>query len=136
MRIRTKGMGERGEVLDEFGSILRKRKSMVEAARDLRKHLTIAERLLWEVLRKKIGGCKFYRQAPIDRFIVDFYCPRKKLVIEVDGGIHQEKDVAEYDALREALLREKDLRVIRFRNEEVMRDLGKVCESIREACNH
>ena len=136
MRIRTKGMGERGEVLDEFGSILRKRKSMVEAARDLRKPLTIAERLLWEVLRKKIGGCKFYRQAPIDRFIVDFYCPRKKLVIEVDGGIHQEKDVAEYDALREALLREKDLRVIRFRNEEVMRDLGKVCESIREACNH
>src|SRR3989344_1017494 len=134
MRIRTKGMGERGEVLDEFGSILRKRKSMVEAARDLRKPLTIAERLLWEVLRKKIGGCKFYRQAPIDRFVVDFYCPRKKLVIEVDGGINERAESQESDTLREKFLCKKGLRILRIRNEEIFHDLFEVWRRILQAC--
>ena len=90
MRVRTKGMGEKGEVLDENGNIVRRRKTTIEIARSLRRPMTKAEQLLWDLLRKNTRGVKFYTQAPIDRFVVDFYCPREKLVIEVDGGVNAE----------------------------------------------
>lgn len=134
-RPRTKGDGPNGEVLNEFGEIIRTRKSMIEASKELRRRETIAEGLLWEALKeKKLSGLKFYRQMPIDRFIVDFYCPRLKLVVELDGGIHDDPDQYEYDCLREQMLRERELRIIRFRNEEVISDLHDVCDRIRKAC--
>ncbi len=72
-RPRTKGDGPHGEVLNEFGEVTRTRKSMIEASKELRQRTTIAEELLWEALKeKKLSGLKFYRQMPIDRFIVDF----------------------------------------------------------------
>lgn len=134
-RPRTKGDGPNGEVLNEFGEIIRTRKSMIEASKELRQRETIAEKLLWEALKeKRLSGLKFYRQMPIDRFIVDFYCPRLKLIVELDGGIHDDPDQYEYDRLREQMLRERELRIIRFRNEEVISDLHDVCERIRKAC--
>ena len=135
MRPRTKGMGERGEILDAGGNFVRTRRSIVLAAKWLRKRETTAEMLLWDVLQKASShGLKFYRQKPIDRYIVDFYCPRKKLVIEVDGGIHDSEMQQEKDALREEFLRTKGLRVLRFRNEEISRNLHGIWLRILEAC--
>ncbi|MFL0682758.1 MAG: endonuclease domain-containing protein [Algoriphagus aquaeductus] len=89
-------------------------------ARELRKQMTPAEKKLWDILKgKSLSGFKFRRQHPIKKFIVDFYCHELKLVIEVDGSIHNQKDQAEYDLGRTFELEELGLKVIRFRNEEV-----------------
>lgn len=136
MRARTKGMGKRGEVLNEFGGVVRTRKSMIEAARELRKTMTTTEKLLWDCLKRNARGIKFYRQVPIDRFIVDFYCPRERLIIEIDGGVHADPDVAEHDMLREEFLKQKNLRILRFRNEEIIRDVYAVYRRILRWCTH
>jgi len=96
-------------------------------ARNLRKNQTPAEGLLWKYLRnRKLSGCKFLRQHPIayrifnsttGYFIPDFYCIEKKLIIELDGKIHDFQK--EYDQNREAILKDLDLKVIRFKNEEL-----------------
>ncbi len=135
MRVRIKGMGSHGTILDENGDLKRTRRSIVLAAKELRQRMTPAEKILWEKLRhKKLCGLRFYRQVPIDQFIVDFYCPAKKLVIEIDGSIHDESDTAEHDEDREECFRAKGLRVFRFRNEDVMENLPMVCDSVSRAC--
>ncbi|HRI20428.1 MAG TPA: endonuclease domain-containing protein [Panacibacter sp.] len=106
-----------------------------ENARALRQNSTEAEEMLWQEIRnKKLNGLKFRRQHPIDKWIADFYCHEKKLVIELDGLIHNEKEIAEYDAGREKDLNELGMNVIRFRNEEVMTNIESVLKSIAEFC--
>ncbi|MGD0947202.1 MAG: DUF559 domain-containing protein [Candidatus Binatia bacterium] len=102
-------------------------------ARDLRRTLTPAEQRLWQRLRcGQLGGCGFRRQYPVGPFIVDFFCPAVKLVIEVDGGSHTEQP--EYDAERTRWLNEqKAYRVIRFTNEEVQHNIEAVVEAIGAA---
>ncbi len=73
------------------------RRWLLLTARELRKTSTPAEKMLWIQLRRKLQGLKFYRQFPIDRYIVDFYCPQKQLVIEIDGGIHDTADQKDHD---------------------------------------
>lgn len=98
-------------------------------ARQMRRKPTLAEERLWQKLRnKQVLGFKFRRQHSIDRFIVDFYCGEAKLVIEVDGSIHQYTQ--EQDALRQKFLESLGLRVIRFANEEVFDCVEGVLESI------
>ena len=88
--------------------------------------------MLWQSLRLKLtGGLKFRRQHAIDRFIVDFYCVKAHLVIEVDGPIHDGQ--LEADGARQAHLESLGLRVIGFTNEEVLRDIGRVIDVIQEA---
>lgn len=100
-------------------------------AEGLRKRMTKAERLLWEELRnKKFQSLKFRRQNPISRFIVDFYCHQLKLVVELDGEIHQRKNVRENDKIREGELVEFGLTVIRFGNEEVLNDTSEVLKKL------
>jgi len=83
--------------------------------------MTRAEKILWSKLRKKqIDGVIFRRQHPIDIFIVDFYCHKHQLVIEVDGGIHNLPGVSERDEGRTYELEKWGLKVIRFTNEEVI----------------
>lgn len=83
--------------------------------------MTPAEKVLWHFLKgKSVDGFKFRRQHPIKTYIVDFYCHQQKLVIEVDGSIHDESEQKEYDAGRTYALEEFGLKVIRFRNEEVL----------------
>jgi very-short-patch-repair endonuclease len=107
------------------------RKSMVETARELRKNMTVAEKIMWVALRdRRFRRIKFRRQVPIDRFIVDFLCMPPKLVIEIDGDIHDTEK--EYDVERETVLREKHYRFLRIRNEEVFADLDAVLEKIRK----
>lgn len=104
-------------------------------ARELRKNLTPAERMLWVQLRRKLQKLKFYRQFPIDRYIVDFYCPEKNLVIEIDGSIHDLADQKDRDELRSEVIESLGLRIIRFTNEDVLYDLRTVLKSIREICD-
>ena len=101
----------------------------VNRARELRKNPTEAERKLWAHLRlRKIGGYKFERQHPLGPFIVHFVCIAKRLIIEVDGGQHDEKRF--YDAKRDKWLEERGFTVIRFWNNEVLKHIDIVTEVI------
>lgn len=100
-------------------------------AQQYRREQTPAEFFLWSRLRfRQINGVKFRRQHPIDRFIVDFYCHEAKLIIEVDGAIHDYS--VEDDAIRQEFLESIGFEVVRFRNEEVFNDLERVVREILE----
>lgn len=104
---------------------------ILENARLLGKNMTTAERLLWERLNNnQLLGLRFRRQHPIDIFIADFYCHKARLVIELDGPIHDGQ--AEYDDGREAEIEKYYLKVIRFKNEEVINNIEKVLTKIEE----
>jgi very-short-patch-repair endonuclease len=97
----------------------------------MRKEPTRAESLLWNELRKeKLAGFKFRRQHIIQTFIVDFYCPAAKLVIEIDGANH--KTQLEYDQVQEVDLRTMGYQILRFTNERVITDLAGVLGEIRQ----
>jgi very-short-patch-repair endonuclease len=101
-------------------------------ARRLRHNMTPAEKTLWEALRgKKLDGLKFRAQHPVGPFILDFWCPSVKLVVELDGGVH--RDQQDYDDARTKQLESYGYRVIRFTNEQVLTDLPSVLERIRSA---
>ena len=103
-------------------------------ARRLRKNPTEAERLLWQHLRlRQFGGHKFRRQQPLGRYIVDFVCLERRLVVEVDGGQHSEQGQAAYDAQRSVWLQQEGFRVLRFWDHEVLRQLEAVKEAIGRA---
>ena len=102
-------------------------------ARELRKQDTPAEQILWESVRnRKLNGIKFRRQHPLGRFILDFYAPESKLVVELDGGIYIGNE--EMDSERTKFLEAYGNRVIRFTNEEVQGNLADVLARIHEAC--
>ena len=122
-------MGRTVELVMYYGAKPR----LKEFAREMRKNPTEAENFLWQYLRKKkLDGRIFHRQHPIDIFIVDFYCHSEQLVIEVDGGIHQERDIILRDQGRTAEMGRFGLRVIRFRNEEILGDVEAVLEKIKD----
>ncbi len=102
----------------------------VRRARELRSGQTAAEDVLWQALRaNQLDSAHFRRQQVIRGFIVDFYCHCAALVIEIDGPVHQGQ--AQQDAEREKILRENDLRIIRFTNQQVLDDLPSVLLAIR-----
>ncbi|MBN1148737.1 MAG: endonuclease domain-containing protein [Anaerolineales bacterium] len=102
-----------------------------QRARELRQDMTPAERRLWGELRaNRLGGWHFRRQQIIDGFIVDFYCHKTGLVIEVDGPIHDTQQVL--DAEREEAFQKRGLMVMRFTNRQVMNDTPLVLKQIRE----
>jgi len=104
-----------------------------QRARELRQPQTPAEARLWQRLRaRRLNGYYFRRQHPIGNFIVDFYCARARLVVEVDGDVHAMQK--EYDAARTEWLEERGYRVIRFTNDQVFHELDAVLESILTAC--
>jgi len=104
---------------------------ILEKAKILRKSETNAEKILWERLRnKQVLGLKFRRQHPIDIFIVDFYCHQIKLVVEVDGKIHLKLENREYDQNREEELRNYGIKIIRFTNQEIKKDVNNVIKRI------
>ena len=104
--------------------------------KDKRKHLrnnpTQAEAFLWGYLKNsQFEGRKFRRQSSINNFIVDFYCPEEKLVIELDGDFHFDEKAIKDDQRRTMKLEEEGLRVIRFENQEVLLNLDGVLSEIR-----
>jgi len=108
-------------------------RNLKHKARNLRKNMTETERLLWSRLRRKqILGVQFYRQKPIGNYIVDFYAPKAKLVVEVDGSQHFEAKHVEEDKRRDEYLTEQGLCVLRFNNLQVFQELDSVLEVIYE----
>ena len=105
-------------------------KEKLERAKELRREMTPAEKRLWQEVRAKKLGVRFRRQQIIAGFIVDFYCHKASLVVEVDGDIHDLQQ--DEDTRRERVLTDMGLRIIRFRNDEIFRDLLAVVQSIRE----
>jgi very-short-patch-repair endonuclease len=107
-------------------------KEKLDRARELRRDMTPAEKILWQELRGNKLGVHFRRQQIIAGFIVDFYCHRAGLVIELDGDIHEEEIQQKSDVMRDKALTELGLRTVRFRNEQVLKDLSQVIGRIRE----
>jgi very-short-patch-repair endonuclease len=100
-------------------------------SRELRRSMTPAETILWRELRGNKLGVRFRRQQVIAGFIVDFYCHQAGLVIELDGGVHQGDVQIENDEKGDKALGDMGLRIIRFKNEEVVMNLPDVLEKIR-----
>ena len=106
-------------------------KGLKEPSRHLRKNMTEAERLFWSKVRgKQLNGVQFYRQKTIGEYIVDFFCPQAKLVIEIDGGQHYQEDGHEKDMLRDDYLQAQGLKVLRFSNREVLENIHAVLETV------
>ena len=106
-------------------------KNLKQASRDLRNNMTDVEQLLWQRLRRKqILGLQFYRQKPILNFIVDFYCPAANLVIECDSGQHYTEDGLLADQIRDQVLSELGLMVLRFSNRQILTETDAVMEFI------
>lgn len=104
----------------------------LERARELRREMMSVEKMSWQGLRGDQLGVHFRRQQIIAGFIVDFYCHSASLVIEVDGGIHDAKRQKENDIEREKVLNEMRLQIVRFRNDEVEKELAGLLSRIRE----
>jgi very-short-patch-repair endonuclease len=119
------------------GSLPRKRirganEGLVAGARALRRELTPAERVLWAALRsRRVGGLRFRCQHPVGPFVLDFYCPAAKLVIEVDGAVHEQQ--REQDQARTEHLQQYGYSVLRFTNAQVLDDLDTVMDQIIQA---
>ena len=107
-------------------------RELQQLAREMRREMTPAERVLWEALQgKRMAGLRFRPQHPTGQFVLDFYCPAVKLVVEVGGDIHDLRP--EEDAARTQHLEAYGHHVIRFRNEQVLQDLPSVIQAICEA---
>ncbi len=100
-------------------------------SRELRAHMTDAEKVLWLKLRRKqLKGYQFYRQKVIGDYIVDFYCPGARLIIEVDGGQHYGPEEMTKDRVRDEYLRNRGLNILRFSDRDVLVDRESVLEKI------
>ena len=106
-------------------------KRKIALARRLRRNQTGAEKQLWWRIRnRQICGCKFRRQVPVDKYIVDFLCEDAKLIIEIDGGQHADQD--KYDETRTMALNNYGYMVLRYWNNEVTENIEGVLENIKE----
>ena len=105
-----------------------------QKAKTLRENMTEAEKVLWAKVSNKQLGYRFKAQHPIDIFIADFYCHELRLVVEVDGGIHDEVDQIAYDEGRTNELEGFGIKVIRFTNQEVNFQLDKVLAQLSNIC--
>ena len=106
-------------------------KGLKEFARELRKNMTDAERRVWtRIRRKQLKGYQFYRQKNIGNYIVDFYCPGAKLIVEIDGGQHYSAEGILKDTLRDAYMVSLGLTVLRFADREVLENTDEVLEVI------
>ncbi|GAB4375360.1 MAG: endonuclease domain-containing protein [Calditrichia bacterium] len=114
-------------------SKIHNRKALKSRRKQLRNNSTSAEATLWRYLKgKQLQGRKFRRQHSIGNYIVDFYCPSEKLVIELDGAEHFTEHGAEYDEKRTRFLNNLGIRVIRFENEQVFDDIEGVLAEISQ----
>ena len=108
-------------------------KSGKQTRRSLRKSMPDAEVILWSKLRRRqVGGHKFRRQFGVGRYSVDFYCPKLKLGIEVDGDSHFLPGAKEKDSRRQSYIEQCGIRILRFTNDEVRTNLDGVLERIEE----
>jgi very-short-patch-repair endonuclease len=108
----------------------------VLTARQLRSQLTGSEQELWSALRgSRLQGIKFRRQHPFGPYVLDFFCVKAQLAVELDGGVHDQPEQRDYDSERTAYLETNGLRVLRFRNEDITDRLDEVINKILEAAS-
>jgi very-short-patch-repair endonuclease len=106
-------------------------KNLKKHARELRKNMTDAERFLWsKIRRKQLKEYQFYRQKNIGNYIVDFYCPSAKLIVELDGGQHYSKENILKDEARDKFLKGLGFRVLRFSNSDIFVNIEGVVKKI------
>lgn len=111
-----------------------KRKDLQNVTKLLRSNQTSWESKLWRYLRaNRFNGLKFKRQVPIGKFIVDFCCHEKRLIIELDGGHHNQGEEAQADKMRQAYLESLGYRVLRFWNNDLDQNIEGVYEVIQRA---
>jgi very-short-patch-repair endonuclease len=104
--------------------------------RELRKNQTDAEKALWTHVRnRKLQGLRFIRQYSVGHYILDFYCPELKTAIELDGGQHNETGGKAHDVIRTGYLKAQGIDVIRFWNNDVLKNIQGVLTKIEELCN-
>jgi len=129
-------MSSHNKLLDERLSLRLVSEPLYNYAKDLRKNQTPAEFKLWNLLRgRKLKGLKFRRQHPVKPlFILDFYCMKYKIAIEVDGGYHKKSLQTQVDKERTFLLNLMGIKVIRFTNEDVMENSCWVIQQIIDSC--
>ena len=129
--------GEGSMPLQRKANAVRRRQLKRGLARDLRTHATEVERKLWQMLRgKKMGELRFRRQQPIGPYIVDFFCPSARLIVELDGSQHYEEKAAAYDKARTRWLEAHGYRVLRFTNVDFLKEqsatLDRIWEFVKE----
>lgn len=102
---------------------------------NLRNNSTFSEKLLWKEIRNNQLGVKFRRQFGINKYIVDFYCPKLKLVIEIDGATHETKEELENDNIRQKFLEELGIKVKRYTNTDILNNLEGVLVDLMDEIN-
>ena len=111
-------------------------RKLKDVSQNLRSNMTEAESILWRRIRRGwIKKMQFYRQKPIGRYIVDFYCPKAKLIIEIDGGQHYEVINIKADRIKTEYLEKSGFKVLRFTNIDVLKNLENVLNKIWEEIN-
>ena len=114
-------------------TVIFNRSTMKERRQVLRNNMPSTEIILWsKIRRKQIDGCRFRRQYSVGSYVLDFYCPKLKLGIEIDGKSHRQPLAREYDHEREEELKQLGLTLVRFTNEEVICHLNDVLIKIKE----
>ncbi len=112
---------------------LHTKKELSERRRELRQKMTPAEAFLWNHLKsKKLDGRRFTRQHSIGNYVVDFYCASERLIVELDGKVHQNAQAMEYDAIRTSYIETMGYKVIRFENKMVFDNYQSVIMGIRD----
>jgi very-short-patch-repair endonuclease len=125
----------RGGIFQQLQTMARNRSNRhLEIRRKLRRNATLPERLLWSKVRNNQLGFAFRRQHSIGPYIVDFYCPMARLIVEVDGDSHVTSEAELRDSERDEYLWDLGYEVIRFSTEDVKEALDGVCMKIRERC--
>ena len=108
---------------------------LFENAKKLRKKMTYAEEVMWMHLKKGINGYKFRRQHPIGTYIADFFCHKAKLIIEIDGSIHNSDENKKNDFIKERDLKKLGYTIVRFTNDQVSKQIETVLNKISEIVN-
>ena len=104
-----------------------------QIAERLRRDMTASEKIIWDRVCKNQLGVRIRRQHPVWKFIADFYCHEVKLITEIDGGIHLRPENKEYDISRDTILKEFQIEILRFTNDEVINGPELVIEKIKRA---
>ncbi len=127
---------ERSSFMKEDGLIRNQMVSSdkVEFSKKLRSNMTEAEKVFWELVRAgRLNSLKFRRQQIIDGFIVDFYCHSLGLCVEIDGGVHNTEEQKEYDRQRDEVLELRNLKVLRFTNDDVFNNVEEIIKAIKNS---
>lgn len=112
------------------------KKELIPRRKELRNNSTYAEVFFWQqVKQSQLEGRKFRRQTSVRNYVVDFYCPEEKLVVELDGEVHFDEEAIKYDKKRTEYLESLGLTVIRFENNEVLKNTDYVLSKIKECFN-